>query len=99
MHGGVEVDNPKVEMQTVLAYLGLGNLQKSGTTPLAAVVLGRYTVSGTAHAEVRAYLSHGFSDLLIYVYFTRWTPKSAPIYSQRLDAWMKQAVRTAKQSA
>lgn len=38
---------------------------------------------------LRIHLAHGYSDLLMYVYFARWTPKWMPGYSKRLDSWMR----------
>lgn len=43
-------------------------------------------------AALRIHLGHGYSDLLMYVYFARWTPKWVPAYSQRLDSWTTQPV-------
>ncbi|MHB8246473.1 MAG: phosphotransferase family protein [Acidimicrobiales bacterium] len=47
-------------------------------------------LSAPDDATLRTHLTHGYSDLSMYVYFARWTPKWVPVYSERLDSWMKQ---------
>jgi hypothetical protein len=55
-----------------------------------ASFLERYedVVRAPDDAASRTYLAHGYSDLLMYVYFSRWTPEWVPVYSRRLDSWV-----------